>query len=305
MVELDLRTLTSPYPQEELLLLLEKAKFHLSDEKRQVFFGIIEHFENLENLRIAVDCIKSFGFLKGTEHLDGLLNGNLDSLGTKALAKSYGLTLDYDYAINLYSCVFASASEAVQMKYSGNNCPEFVISQSGPILRHNLDEVTKWVRTRIQFIVRDWEIEGEIDAQKNHVRRQIISMNDFNMENGSDYFDRDILFLERYLGAMPENESIPVNNLFPEIFVGKAFLLFDYLMKNFVREDKGRITDIKYFFSRMEEDGLINRTPVQFHSWFYKVYGEDLGQPRRYRANDYPVRRNQYNVAKRQFDNPA
>lgn len=53
-----------------------------------------------------------------------------------------------------------------------------------------------------------------------------------------------------------------------EIFTDNSFFLFQYILENFIRKDKGRYEDLSFFYWKMRNDGYIHQKPFVFKDWF-------------------------------------
>jgi hypothetical protein len=75
--------------------------------------------------------------------------------------------------------------------------------------------------------------------------------------------------------ASPKHEKIFCNN---------GFVLFEYILKEYVRLAKGRQTDLLFYYWKMydNEPQYIHQRPTDFFIWFDKEYSEISGQLKTY-----------------------
>ena len=62
------------------------------------------------------------------------------------------------------------------------------------------------------------------------------------------------------------------------IFAKNGFKLFEYLLENHTTEERGRQSDIAYYFRQMKSDSFISSDITTFTNWFNSHYQENLGQ---------------------------
>jgi hypothetical protein len=62
------------------------------------------------------------------------------------------------------------------------------------------------------------------------------------------------------------------------IFCNNGFELFAHILKEYVKTDRGRLTDIHFFYWSMYNNNpqLIHQRPERFKEWFFENYNEDL-----------------------------
>jgi hypothetical protein len=75
-------------------------------------------------------------------------------------------------------------------------------------------------------------------------------------------------------------ESTPTHN---NIFSNNGFILFDYILNNYVKpkDKRGRFSDIGFYYWKMynSENQYIHQRPEAFKKWFFNNYDkEDIGQ---------------------------
>jgi hypothetical protein len=64
------------------------------------------------------------------------------------------------------------------------------------------------------------------------------------------------------------------------MFSNNGFELFEHILSQYVKKNRGRLSDIHYFYWVMfnHENKYIHQRPESFKTWFYKTYNEDLGK---------------------------
>lgn len=98
---------------------------------------------------------------------------------------------------------------------------------------------------------------------------------------------------KKNIKTMVENDnlqSIKTNqdnstNKHEHIFSNNGFILFEYILNKFVSQNRGRKTDIAFYYWSMYNDKrkYIHQRPEQFKKWFFDTYdNEDLGQLKTY-----------------------
>jgi hypothetical protein len=68
------------------------------------------------------------------------------------------------------------------------------------------------------------------------------------------------------------------------IFCNNGFILFEHILKEYVKTNRGRLTDIHFFYWSMYNNNpqLIHQRPERFKEWFFENYNEDLGKIKNY-----------------------
>jgi hypothetical protein len=68
------------------------------------------------------------------------------------------------------------------------------------------------------------------------------------------------------------------------IFCDNGFLLFDHILNEYVKVNRGRLSDIHFFYWSMynNKPQLIHQRPERFKEWFLENYDKDLGKIKTY-----------------------
>lgn len=76
------------------------------------------------------------------------------------------------------------------------------------------------------------------------------------------------------------DKQIKISPKYENIFSNNGFLLFEHILSNYVKENRGRLSDIHYFYWVMFNDSnqYIHQRPKPFSDWYFKKYNEDLGK---------------------------
>jgi hypothetical protein len=92
--------------------------------------------------------------------------------------------------------------------------------------------------------------------------------------------------IDNYINGIIENSINGKQNTKHEhIFSNNGFILFEYILNKFVGQNRGRKTDIAFYYWSMYNDKkkYIHQRPEQFKKWFFDTYNnEDLGQLKTY-----------------------
>ena len=102
---------------------------------------------------------------------------------------------------------------------------------------------------------------------------------DFNLNiikrDESDFFN-----FSKYKVDVKTETTENTNLKHENIFCNNGFILFEYILKEYVRNERGRLSDIHFFFRKMYESQpqFIHQRSETFKEWFYNNYNEDLGQ---------------------------
>ncbi|MGV0969455.1 MULTISPECIES: hypothetical protein [unclassified Empedobacter] len=68
--------------------------------------------------------------------------------------------------------------------------------------------------------------------------------------------------------------------LHQQIFVNNGFLLFEYILNNYVSENKGRKADLNFYYRKLYKAGYIIEScePKYFRDWYEITFNDDFGQ---------------------------
>lgn len=88
------------------------------------------------------------------------------------------------------------------------------------------------------------------------------------------------------------NGAIVINEEHGEVFTKNGFKLFEHILNQYVKPNRGRLRDIHYFYWAMfkHKNKYIHQRPEPFKEWFFKTYNEDLGQIKTFQIVQNPDR---------------
>lgn len=158
-------------------------------------------------------------------------------------------------------------------------------------------------RTRAFFSGREeWQgLENNLDEIETQLRNKLYGIdNDFNEQifiNVDISFTKIIEFLKlQKLNPTPTTKTTPKHE---NIFCNNGFELFEYILNEYVKSNRGRLSDIHFFYWSMHnnEPQLIHQRPEPFKDWFNEKYNEDLGKIKTYTQVENPDRKIHYSNA--------
>ncbi len=117
-------------------------------------------------------------------------------------------------------------------------------------------------------------IENNIKFLKQSVQKKWLTLSNTTKEK---FTDNDAHLLAELPLSKPKQEIDKKHN---HIFKDYGYELFKYLMENYVRKNRGRISDISFFYWKMyNENELIHQRPEVFKKWLGKesIYKQSLG----------------------------
>lgn len=200
--------------------------------------------------------------------------------------------------------------------------------------KHNLDKLKTFVND-IEFYLfaekdfligditeKDWEekhkyykdqgLETPLTKRENLIKKSNEGIG-LNVTNEPDFYysyDVENLFypfeffciyeLEKYVTKLINDFSIQNTNLKHEnIFCNNGFVLFEYILKEYVRQAKGRQTDLLFYYWKMynNEPQYIHQRPTDFFIWFDKEYSEISGQLKTYHNVKTPQKEKDFSNA--------
>lgn len=136
----------------------------------------------------------------------------------------------------------------------------------------NLNYLKTSTEKKIDFLIRKCELKG--------VTLEV---------NEKTYFD----FLDNAY-----NSQIQIkNNKHDNIFSNNGFVLFEYILKNFINSDKGRYEDLSYYYRRLFQDKYIHQKSAPFKEWFEDNYDESFSKIKTEYQTKKPQRFNNYLIA--------
>jgi hypothetical protein len=146
----------------------------------------------------------------------------------------------------------------------------------------------------------DWQgWENNLDEIETQLKNKLYSIdNDFNEQifiNVNTSFEKIIKFLE----LQKLNPTPKTNPKHENIFCNNGFELFEYILNEYVKSNRGRLSDIHFFYWSMHnnEPQLIHQRPERFKEWFNEKYNEDLGKIKTYTQVENPDRKIHYSNA--------
>lgn len=81
------------------------------------------------------------------------------------------------------------------------------------------------------------------------------------------------------------NKNETVIKKHEDIFSNNGFILFEHILKEYVKKGRGRLSDIGFFYWAMfrDEKKYIHQRPEAFKEWYFRTYNkEDLGKIKTY-----------------------
>lgn len=87
-------------------------------------------------------------------------------------------------------------------------------------------------------------------------------------------------YIVSLLNKHNDNNIIEKKELHENIFSNNGFKLFEHILKEYVNPNRGRLSDIHFFYWKMynNKPQLIHQRPERFKQWFFETYNEDLGK---------------------------
>lgn len=122
------------------------------------------------------------------------------------------------------------------------------------------------------------------------------------------YYDEEKLFfplefwciyeLQRYVEKLIKTSKI-INSKHDNIFSNNGFVLFEHILKEYVKTKRGRLSDIHFFYWSMynSKPQYIHQRPERFREWFFDNYNEELGQIKQPYRIETPDRLKHYSNA--------
>jgi len=111
----------------------------------------------------------------------------------------------------------------------------------------------------------------------------------------------EIELLEKHLKFEPKNSNpTPTINKNPKhenIFCNNGFELFDHILKEYVKPNRGRKADLIYYHRKMFADNYIHQRPIEFFKWFESNYDEVIEQTKTLSEVETPQRNKDYSNA--------
>jgi hypothetical protein len=154
--------------------------------------------------------------------------------------------------------------------------------------------------------------EPPIKIWINHIGKKLNERNKNNIFDEEDrgldfekmFFPHDLFCirkLDNYIDSLinkKENQTI-TKNKHENIFSNNGFVLFEYILKEYVKTKRGRLSDIHFFYWSMynNKPQFIHQRPERFREWFFENYNEDLGQIKQPYQIENPDRLKHYSNA--------
>jgi len=106
----------------------------------------------------------------------------------------------------------------------------------------------------------------------------------------------------KYYNTHLETKTIITETKTPRhenIFCNNGFVLFEHILNEYVKTNRGRLTDIHFFYWSMFNNSpqLIHQRPERFKEWFFENYNEDLGKIKKYDDIENPDKQKHYSNA--------
>lgn len=84
------------------------------------------------------------------------------------------------------------------------------------------------------------------------------------------------------------------NDKMDNIFQNKGFVLFEFLLEDYVKKTRGRYAEIAYYYWRLRADNYIIVSPKVFQAWYSQNYNEDIGKIKSLSVLEKPNRKTNY-----------
>jgi hypothetical protein len=81
------------------------------------------------------------------------------------------------------------------------------------------------------------------------------------------------------------------------IFCNNGFELFEHILKEYVKPNRGRQADLIYYHRKMFADNYIHQRPTEFFKWFESNYDEVIEQTKTLSEVETPQRNKDYSNA--------
>jgi hypothetical protein len=88
------------------------------------------------------------------------------------------------------------------------------------------------------------------------------------------------------------------------IFCNNGFVLFEHILNEYVKTNRGRLSDIHFFYWSLYDNKpqFIHQRPEKFKDWFFENYKEDLGKIKTHKAVFNADRQKHYSNALNWFE---
>jgi hypothetical protein len=148
------------------------------------------------------------------------------------------------------------------------------------LYKNHINKISS-LRIKAHFSGRiEWQtLENNLDEIETQLRNKLYSIdNDFNEQmfiNVNTSFTKIIEFLElQKLNPTPTKTSPKHEN----IFCNNGFELFEYILNEYVKPNRGRKNDLIYYQRKLYDDKYIHQRPTEFFNWFESNYNEVIEQ---------------------------
>lgn len=176
---------------------------------------------------------------------------------------------------------------------------DFLIAEITPEMweqkhNHYKEKGEKTPYTEYESLIPKFTETGEIDTTK---KRDIIRIYDEeNLFFPHDFFC--IYQLKNYVTGLIQ-ETSTTNLKHDNIFCNNGFELFEHILNEYVKIQRGRLSDIHFFYWSMynNKPQYIHQRPERFKEWFFEIYQEDLGKVKIYDTVKNPDRLKHYSNA--------
>jgi hypothetical protein len=179
------------------------------------------------------------------------------------------------------------------------------------------DELFKKISNKdIKEKILEYEKNGQEVPMKtwlNHIGKKLNKRNENKVfeeeDKGIDiekmFFPNELFQikqLENYIESLiNKKKSIDTNQKtkHENIFSNNGFVLFEHILKEYVKTKRGRLSDIHFFYWSMynNKPQYIHQRPERFREWFFENYNEDLGQIKQPYQIENPDRLKHYSNA--------
>ncbi len=102
--------------------------------------------------------------------------------------------------------------------------------------------------------------------------------------------------LEVYINQLI-NKHTNINTKHDNVFANNGFILFEHILTEYVAKNRGRQSDISYYYHRMFNDKYIHQKPFSFSRWYSDIYDKDISKLKTLEQVKNQNRYNNYSTA--------
>ena len=144
-----------------------------------------------------------------------------------------------------------------------------------------------------------YSISSDIDlsfSQKEYFLQMLYCLIDENEIDNKGQLIEKLSYEFMKFVEKPPTELAP-NNKHENIFCNNGFELFEYILNQYVKQNRGRQNDLIYYQRKMYNDKYIHQKPTEFFKWFENNYAEVIEQTKTLKEVENPQRNKDYSNA--------